>query len=110
MLPAIWEMSTVAAPARCSWQGKVRSSVASGRAVKISVYEQYFMSSDVSNAFYSIKDVKVQNMLISRAFIVNNISGYDKFFPVFFFKYNPKNLPFQAGFLTFLVIYHKNKI
>src|SRR6218665_633662 len=27
-----------------------------------------------------------------RAFFVNNISGYAKFFPVFFFKYNPKNL------------------
>ena len=42
-----------------------------------------------------------------QGFFVNNISGYAKFFPVFFFKYNPKNLPFQAGFLTFLVIYHK---
>src|SRR6218665_91822 len=45
--------------------GKVRSLVASGRAVNISIYEQRFMSSDVSNAFYCIKDFNVQNMLNS---------------------------------------------
>src|SRR6218665_3859467 len=56
---------TVAAPAHCSWQGKVRSLVASGRAVNTSIYEQRFMSSDVSNAFYCIKDFKVQIMLNS---------------------------------------------
>jgi len=49
------DATAVAAPARCSWQGKVRSLVASGRAVNISIYEQRFMSSDVSNAFYCIK-------------------------------------------------------
>jgi len=38
---------------------------------------------------------------ITQGFFVNNISGYAKFFPVFSFKYNPKNLPFQAKFLTF---------
>src|SRR6218665_3704635 len=57
--------SPVAAPVRCSWQGKVRSLVASGRAVNISIYEQRFMSSDVSNSFYCIKDFSVQNMLNS---------------------------------------------
>src|SRR6218665_938900 len=51
------------APARCSWQGNVKSLVASGRAVNISIHEQRFMSSDVSNSFYCINDVKVQNML-----------------------------------------------
>src|SRR6218665_555691 len=56
---------SVAAPAHCSWQGKVRSLFTSGRAVNISIYEQYFMSSDVSNAFYCIKDFNVQNMLNS---------------------------------------------
>src|SRR6218665_2250489 len=55
----------VAAPARCSWQGKVRSLVASGRAVNISIYEQRFMNSYVSNAIYCIKDFNVQNMLNS---------------------------------------------
>src|SRR6218665_2258224 len=56
---------TVAAPARCSWQSKVRSLVASGSAVNISIYEQRFMSSDVSKAFYCIKDLNVRNMLNS---------------------------------------------
>jgi len=37
---------SVAAPAGCSWQGTVRSLVALGRAVNISIYEQRFMSSD----------------------------------------------------------------
>src|SRR6218665_495477 len=37
----------------------------------------------------------------AQGFFVNNISGYAKFFPVFFFKYNPTNLQFQAEFLTF---------
>jgi len=48
--------------ARCSWQGIARSLVASARAVNISIYEQRFMSSDVSKSFYCIK---VQNMLNS---------------------------------------------
>src|SRR6218665_3773643 len=58
-------MQSVAAPARCSWQANVKSLVASGRAVNISIHEQRFMSSDVSNSFYCrpINDVKVQNML-----------------------------------------------
>ena len=56
---------SLAAPARCSWQGKVRSLAASGRAANISIYEQCFMSSDVSNAFCYIKDFNVQNMLNS---------------------------------------------
>src|SRR6218665_4177659 len=56
---------TVATPAHCSWQGKVRSLIASGRAVNTSIYEQRFMSSDVSNAFYCIKDFNVQNTLNS---------------------------------------------
>src|SRR6218665_2639213 len=47
----ICALQSVPAPAQCSWQGIDRSLVASERAIKILLFEQRLLSSDVSNAF-----------------------------------------------------------